>query len=236
MSEINHNDLVLQDVLMIFANHAQAVICRAAAEVKAGQVVFSNPVRVTDDVVTAVLEGTRQKTALQLPVLGAHILAQAQDSVAWFVPAQRRKLQFSPNTSGSGLQVMRGKDIPQPPLVMVATPRGHCVWALAENTRPDADTPLFKAPYWNIFPTHYTCLGSMHRPARNTPDTTGEWETSFYESNFTHSCDSGRWPSRWTYLEFLQAAVAAGEFDPSWLSPANLTLGTALGHVAEGRR
>lgn len=230
MSTAIDRTLLLEEALLIFGNSDSAVVCRASAHTANGQVLLGNPVRVTDDIVNALLERTRRgKKAASLSVLGAHILAHAPDNVAWFIPACKRELLFQAHGTGTGLSGLTGKAIPQPPLVMVASPAGLRVYAVAENIRPSEKTLLCAAPYFNVHANHQVCLGSMRVPDQTGPGTTHLWEASFYGSNFTHSSSPGRWPSKWTHLELWQAAVQAGHFDPAWLTPLTSTLADALG-------
>jgi PRTRC genetic system protein B len=61
------------------------------------------------------------------------------------------------------------------------------VRALRENRRPDHDTTLAVAPYWNVSEKGLVCLGDARTPTTTSVDSLDGWEKGFFDSTFTHS-------------------------------------------------
>jgi PRTRC genetic system protein B len=161
-----------------------------------------------------------------------NVVAFSRNAIAWFEPARERRMYFKP-TSDTAVAAFDGQVIPQPPLVFIAQHRALDVFALREDRRPTLKTPLYRAPYWNVFEGHggqggRVCLGSMALPESLEPQATVAWTESFFASNFTHLTGGKRWRRAGTYAELLAAAIAAMAFDPTWLISANVTLEGAI--------
>ena len=88
------------------------------------------------------------------------------------------------------LDDISGQMFPQPPLVLQVDATGLSLRALEKNQRPQADTRMMVAPYWNTYATGSVCLGSMRAPKQASVSAMERWETSFYESAFTHPNDA----------------------------------------------
>lgn len=122
-----------------------------------------------------------------LRLLAENTLGTATDTVLWWTPAKRRTMYFSPwEKEGNAVLELHGKECWHPPLLWLAGPHWLHLYALPEDKRPSASTPLLRAPYWNINDQAQVCLGSMVRP-KDTPDVQALWEVSFFESHFSHS-------------------------------------------------
>ena len=76
---------------------------------------------------------------------------------------------------------------PQPPLVWKVIHGSLSIRALAENKRPNAETKLAVAPFWNLSDDGSVCLGSMRCPESTSVASIEGWEKGFYESAFTHA-------------------------------------------------
>jgi PRTRC genetic system protein B len=76
---------------------------------------------------------------------------------------------------------------PHPPLVFKICQHELFVRALELDVRPNANTPLKTAPYWNTEgSTGLVCAGTMRIPQEVTANSITEWETAFFSSSFTH--------------------------------------------------
>jgi PRTRC genetic system protein B len=80
--------------------------------------------------------------------LPAHVLVYSASFVAWWEPAQRRAMFFASDCDGKSLD---RRVYPHPPLVFAVRSRRLMVWALAENRRPEPDSLVYLAPYWNVY-------------------------------------------------------------------------------------
>jgi PRTRC genetic system protein B len=117
-------------------------------------------------------------------VLSENVLARTPDLVAWWSPAQRRLMFFGGgNTETTKLN---GKVYPNPPLAFMIHERELFVRALAENFRPQGNTRLKNAPYWNTDADGRVCLGSMRVPGEVSVNTIRAWEQAYFASEFTH--------------------------------------------------
>lgn len=145
----------------------------------------------------------------RLELVGPNVLAENRDAILWWRPAGLTPMWFKTATPEPRLTALNGVPLPQPPLVFRAMKRGHgglCVWALAENVRPTASTPLYHAPYMNMAAAPHVCLGTLREGAiKPTESTPTEWERVFFDSNFSHTPPSIHAKDYLTFLEGLRA-------------------------------
>jgi PRTRC genetic system protein B len=87
--------------------------------------------------------------------LPANVLIYSSSLTAWWEPAQVRTMFFAADCDGKTLD---GKLFPHPPLVFAVRNGRLMVWALAENRRPEPDTWLYMAPYWNTMTAAYVMV------------------------------------------------------------------------------
>lgn len=118
--------------------------------------------------------------------LPPNVLVRTQESVVWWTPAAIRPMFYLKDKSAE-LDQLSGKRFPQPPLLFRASAGNLDVRALLRNERPQLDSPLFRAPYWNVYDTGNICLGSTKIPGDASVASLPRWEQAFFESEFTHS-------------------------------------------------
>ncbi len=118
--------------------------------------------------------------------LPENVLVRTQEAVSWFVPPAIRPMFYAKN-KGDDLDKLSGKNFPQPALLFIASQGKLAVRALACKGRPTTATPLFLAPYWNVYDSGDVCLGSTKVPREASVKSLPRWEQSFFESEFTHS-------------------------------------------------
>lgn len=112
-----------------------------------------------------------------------HISPEAGGSVLWYSKAQEHNMYFS-----ESLCVPCGK-VFVPPLVWKADKGQLSVYALKTNSKPNGDTPLFTAPFFNLYSNGGVCMGTVNVEAGNTScleDFITAWESYFYNSYFSH--------------------------------------------------
>src|SRR5579864_5887461 len=117
-------------------------------------------------------------------VLPEHVLARTPELIAWWTPAKMRLMFF-----GNGdpkTRHLNGKMYPHPALVFMIRGRELFVRALTENRRPNSDTRLMNAPYWNTDAQGRVCLGSMRVPEEVSASSLRGWEDAYFASEFTH--------------------------------------------------
>jgi PRTRC genetic system protein B len=118
-------------------------------------------------------------------VLPENVLAKTDRMIAWWTP-QCRRVMFYKNSEGKASD-LNGKVFPQPPLVWRVLDGSLHLRAMVDNKRPDAQTKLAVAPFWNLSSDGLLCTGSMRSPDGAAVTSIPSWEQGFYESNFTHS-------------------------------------------------
>ena len=97
---------------------------------------------------------------------------------------------------GSELAGISGKLFPHPALLFVVRNGVLFVRALPNNRRPDPDTRLAAAPYWNIDSNGAVCAGTMRIPKSLTVASIPAWQQAFFQSEFTHPGGAGRLTKR----------------------------------------
>ncbi len=123
--------------------------------------------------------------SLSVEFLPLHVLARTQESIVWWAPAAVRPM-FYAKEKGREVALLSGKRFPQPGLVFRAQPGSLEVRAVACPDRPEADTPLYRAPYWNVSDQGGVCLGSARVPREVMIASLPRWEEGFFQSEFTH--------------------------------------------------
>ena len=117
-------------------------------------------------------------------ILPGNVVARTPEMIAWWTPAQRRLMFFGGESPE--VATLNGNVYPHPPLVFMIHGHELFVRALAENRRPNSDTRLRNAPYWNTDAQGRVCLGSMRVPEDVTANTIAAWEAAYFTSEFTH--------------------------------------------------
>lgn len=124
---------------------------------------------------------TRQiKTGGFLP---ANILSVGIDSLVWWIPPARRRVFVQSEELGGE----RSAEVPHPGLVFRVDGVGNWwVYAVKGKDRPTPDTPLYLAPFFNVYVNGEICTGNVSIPKGSTTDTISAWEKAFFDSYFTH--------------------------------------------------
>jgi PRTRC genetic system protein B len=142
----------------------------------------------------ALRELTRQLgTSCPAEFLPENVVARISELIAWWTPATVRPMFFR---DGSELAGISGKFFPHPALLFVVRNGVLFVRALLKNCRPDPDTRLAAAPYWNIDSNGAVCTGTMRAPKSLTVASIPAWQQAFFQSEFTHPGGAGRLTKR----------------------------------------
>lgn len=107
-------------------------------------------------------------------------------TLIWYLPPVKRKLHFTKE-----LKIDAG-EIWLPGLIFAVTQDSLYVVAYKGNTKPQIDTPLFKAPFYNIYQYAEVCMGDI-KESKKKPvlqDEIQRWENRFFNSYFSHFLDS----------------------------------------------
>jgi len=113
-----------------------------------------------------------------------HLLFMDGATMAWWVPPARRHIAFRAAELGAA---ERGEVVPHPGLVfLVGAKRAWRVWAVRGPDRPSEDTPLYRAPYFNVNAEGVICTGNVELPSGTTAEKIEAWNAAFFGSFFTH--------------------------------------------------
>lgn len=117
-----------------------------------------------------------------------NLLAIGPGAMAWWCPPAVRTIWFDSEGENEerALGVRYGR-VPHPGLVFgVAGGEWH-VFAAKGAARPTRDTPLFRAPYFNVWADKgKVCVGNVRTPGATDVAAIAAWERAFFESRFTH--------------------------------------------------
>src|SRR5271157_4675589 len=154
-------------------------------------------------------------TSCSAEFLPKNVVARTPELIAWWTPATVRPMFFR---DGSELVGISGKLFPHPALLFVVRSAVLFVRALPNNRRPDPDTRLAAAPYWNIDSNGAVCAGTMRAPKSLTVASMPAWQQAFFQSEFTHPGGGGRLTKRRGGTTALWKSLAGkGRFPQSTL-------------------
>ena len=132
-------------------------------------------------------------TACPVEFLPEQVVARTPELLAWWMPAAIRPMFFRLD---SELGSISGQRFPHPALLFVVRNGLLYVRALRLSRRPNAESKLFAAPYWNIGNDGAVCAGTMRVPKSASVAAMSAWEKAFFQSEFTHSGGAGRLTKR----------------------------------------
>ncbi len=118
-----------------------------------------------------------------IPTRVLHIDPSENGSVIWFAKAQKRKLFFIeslgiPNGSAN-----------VPPMLWKANRYKLSVYALTTTKRPTENTPLYYAPFFNMYEDNSVCMGTVDvniKRSASLEEFMQLWEEYYFNSYFSH--------------------------------------------------
>ena len=150
-----------------------------------------------------------------LPSNILHINPAENGSVIWYTKSHERKLHF---TESLGLPP---QELPLPALVWAADKSRLYVFALKGKGKPHIKTPLYNAPFFNLYRNGNVCMGSVDvriSQSATLEDFTAAWEGYFFGSNFSHLID-GHNPVAGNLISLYQSLSGKGTFPVEELVP-----------------
>lgn len=135
----------------------------------------------TREALKAMFEDMAKRHSLNTDIIPEHVLSISADHMVWWMPAGERNVFFNNKELGK-----RGAKVPHPPLLFAVVKHQWYVFALAKNERPNAETALQFAPYFNVYDSCAICIGSAQVPRGISANATAQWENAFFDSEFTH--------------------------------------------------
>jgi PRTRC genetic system protein B len=159
-----------------------------------------------------------EDTPPSLHLLDTRLLAVGSNEAAWWSPASRRTLFFSPE---SGMVKHSGEEVAMPALLFHVRKGQLRIRAIACRGRPRPGTPLYVAPFWNIYPGGALCAGTMPIPTGEPAQCIDAWETAFWDSAFTDPHVASLCAHPKGYGRMLHQLRHRPRFPNEWLVPAN---------------
>jgi len=107
-------------------------------------------------------------------------------SVVWHTPAMKAQVFFKDElTVPSGVAWI-------PALLWKATQYKLTLFALQDDLRPQATTPLYCAPFFNMFQDGNVCFGTVNIDIKGfaLEEFIEKWQSYFFNSYFSHSIDN----------------------------------------------
>ncbi|WP_121811234.1 PRTRC system protein B [Mucilaginibacter kameinonensis] len=133
---------------------------------------------------TQELKGGYLRPAGIIPSRLLYLNQQAGGFAVWYTPPQEVNLFFADT-----LHIPSGKT-KIPAMVWRADAEKLAVFAIKGKAKPTADTPLYHAPYFNIYHNGNVCMGTVQvgiHAQTALEDLMTAWEQYFFNSYFSHS-------------------------------------------------
>jgi PRTRC genetic system protein B len=175
-----------QQALILYKGHGEVVIGRTHPVQKGEAGLILGAGRQVSHEEVEAFARSLSETPRTREILPACALYSDASLLAWHVPARRRVIYFD-GRALPALKRLSGSEVWHPPLLFVAQRKGLRVYALNSEERPEADTPLFVAPYPNLYDNGSMCSGNVRLPSALRWSEREGWERAFYDSAFTHS-------------------------------------------------
>lgn len=122
-----------------------------------------------------------------LPDNVLQINASKNGHVLWYTKSQKVPLFFTDTlTIPNGMAHI-------PALVWKATKSQLCVYAVANDEKPTIETPLYYAPFFNIYKNGNVCMGTVDIDIDSKcrlEDFMCQWQSYFFNSKFSHLLDN----------------------------------------------
>jgi PRTRC genetic system protein B len=129
-------------------------------------------------------------TQVKPEILPDNVLARTPDLLVWWSPPQKRIMFFGGTDQEA--RKLNGLVFPHPALIFKVAGKDLFVRAMATVSRPEADTPLKTAPYWNTDSRGLVCAGNMRVPESSDIASMPAWQEAYFQSEFTHTAGAVR--------------------------------------------
>jgi len=118
-----------------------------------------------------------------LPDNVLHLDPSENGSVVWYTKPQRQKLYFAESLG------LENGTVALPALVWKANKKELQIFGLKGTAKPKAETPLYHAPFFNLYQKGYVCMGTVNvaiKSAASLEEFITAWHAYFFESYFSH--------------------------------------------------
>jgi len=141
---------------------------------------------------TAFVRALAQELGAQVKpeIFPENIVARTPDLLAWWSRPQRRVMFFGGTDQEA--QKLNGLVFLHPALIFKVAGKDLFVRATAVTSRPEPETRLKTAPYWNTDSRGLVCAGSMRAPESSDITSMPAWQDAYFQSEFTHPAGAVR--------------------------------------------
>jgi len=118
-----------------------------------------------------------------LPDNVLHLDPSENGSVVWYTKPQHQKLYFAESLG------LENGTVALPALVWKANKKEMQIFALNGTAKPKAETPLYHAPFFNLYQKGYVCMGTVNvaiKSAASLEEFISAWHAYFFDSYFSH--------------------------------------------------
>ena len=183
-------EYVLSHAILMYSERSSSRTVFASVhdvETKKGTTSIQPGTPVSKSGLTKMLRTLAPENYAQPALFGNHILSQGNNHLVWFCKPQKRQVWF--RTEQLGGDVSGLADLPG--LVFVVTKDEWHVFAVKGVSRPRPSTPLYVAPFLNVWEGGNICTGNIKTPSGAERFSTEAWEEAFFRSYFTHPNQHG---------------------------------------------
>ena len=114
--------------------------------------------------------------------INERIIYSTANTKIWWKPASMENIYIKVKDEDT----VSGK-VMHPALLFMVSGRKFYVYALKNNERPDENTELFHAPYFNLYDAGNMCTGNVLLPESVNKSNLKDWENVLFDSWFTHA-------------------------------------------------
>ncbi|HXC39404.1 MAG TPA: PRTRC system protein B, partial [Burkholderiales bacterium] len=174
----------LKSAILLYTNGGSYYATLHGIETK-GQPVIGPGAPVTAEAIAPMVRSLGLQSGFD-GFLSPELLYVGPDAAAWWRPPAPARVFFQTREDDDGKGIGTATAVtPHPGLVFVLA-RSWYVFAVRGNERPGPNTPLYRAPYFNVWESGEICEGNLERPSAVTPESLAAFERGFFESRFTH--------------------------------------------------
>jgi PRTRC genetic system protein B len=145
-----------------------------------------------------------------IPPCVLHINPSENGSVVWYTKPQRQMIHFTENLN------LESYEVALPALVWRADRKHLQLFALQGKAKPKAATPLFHAPFFNLYCNGNVCMGNVNVAIQQAASLEGfikAWQSYFFGSYFSHLID-GNNPVKGNLISLYKELMDSGSTFP----------------------